>query len=406
MFQYPLEVENLTKMIVECTQNFVKGVRQSIDVSFGNEDETVLVFVQKFGKKRTDIQVSILLREPYKFPDTETALLASLGLPRARITNLRLTLPLLRHQANGSVVIVGSKEKIEHLCEHAVTEKWIQRLLPLRVDEIGGDEVEKNIRFNKFDTDVATVSEFADLYVLVIEENTLFNKKSLTLPGGKRLLGETSWAAACREMYEEIGLVVRTDDHPWFHSYESVPGMINFVVMASDVYTKSTTIIKSVCEFTNEPHAMIPVVITDNEIEYMSKIMLDGMMKLMATTYSPGYAKALLKNMIDASVDCPKKEYRNNLVGTVEKISDQQETLVEMDYFIDDCAHKKGVNMSKLFELVQKANMHKLDPKTRTFLRRENGEIMTPVGWEAPNIFNEIVRQMEEGGKGPITLGV
>ena len=41
--------------------------------------------------------------------------------------------------------------------------------------------------------------------------------------------------------------------------------------------------------------------------------------------------------------------------------------------------------------------MAKRDPVTKKFLKREDGKIIKPVGWQEPDIVGEITRQMKMG---------
>ena len=52
---------------------------------------------------------------------------------------------------------------------------------------------------------------------------------------------------------------------------------------------------------------------------------------------------------------------------------------------------------SSIFSLVHAANMAKRDPETGKFLKREDGKIIKPKGWKAPDVEGEVVRQDVEG---------
>lgn len=41
--------------------------------------------------------------------------------------------------------------------------------------------------------------------------------------------------------------------------------------------------------------------------------------------------------------------------------------------------------------------MAKRDPATGKFIKREDGKIIKPVGWTAPDVNGEILRQIQEG---------
>jgi hypothetical protein len=62
-----------------------------------------------------------------------------------------------------------------------------------------------------------------------------------------------------------------------------------------------------------------------------------------------------------------------------------------------NAAAKKGVNLSALFHIVHGANMAKRDPATGQFLKRADGKIIKPTGWQETDIKAEIVRQFAQG---------
>jgi len=153
-------------------------------------------------------------------------------------------------------------------------------------------------------------------------------------------------------------------------------------------------------EFTigaGQPSPDRPEVMTREEVEFISKMILDEVMELMATVASPEKAKASLKSMIDKSKDISKTTYAEGESGRVSQIADQADALVDIEYYMLNCACKKGINMSALFGIVHAANMAKRDPSTGKFLKRGDGKIIKPVGWQAPDIDAEVIRQVKFG---------
>lgn len=137
----------------------------------------------------------------------------------------------------------------------------------------------------------------------------------------------------------------------------------------------------------NEPELM-----TKDEVLFLIKMVLDEIMELGATVSEPHEVKYAMIKMITDSKDLPKVE------GTKEElIGEQGDALVDSYYYSLNAAAKKGVNLSKIFDLVHKANMDKRDPATGKFLKREDGKIIKPAGWKEPNITEEIRRQTKEG---------
>jgi predicted HAD superfamily Cof-like phosphohydrolase len=137
-----------------------------------------------------------------------------------------------------------------------------------------------------------------------------------------------------------------------------------------------------------------PDPMTKEEVLFISKMVLDEVMELMATVAPPAEAKAELKKMIDESKDIPKSKC---VRGTIGQTAEQADALVDIEYYVLNAACKKGMNLTALFDVVHAANMAKRDPATGKFLMREDGKIIKPVGWVGPNLVKEIVRQIEEG---------
>ena len=78
-------------------------------------------------------------------------------------------------------------------------------------------------------------------------------------------------------------------------------------------------------------------------------------------------------------------------------IADQADALVDSWYYSLNCAAKHGINLSRVFDVVHQANMDKRDPVTGEFIRRADGKVIKPAGWQAPDIDAEIARQQSEG---------
>merc|ERR1719402_2158140 len=115
--------------------------------------------------------------------------------------------------------------------------------------------------------------------------------------------------------------------------------------------------------------------------------------ELFATVMDPQEAKEVLADTVKKaeSVDRIDPKDQNEVVA------EQADALVDIWYYSLNAAAKKGVNLSSLFDIVQAANMAKKDPVTGTFLKREDGKIIKPVGWAPPDVAKEIARQKDQG---------
>jgi predicted HAD superfamily Cof-like phosphohydrolase len=166
-------------------------------------------------------------------------------------------------------------------------------------------------------------------------------------------------------------------------------------------------------EFTGEagqPTPDVPSPMNQEETKFISKMILDEVMELMATHWPADEAKAILKGFIDDSEDLPKEEYTGDEANqAIHQCADQADALVDVYYYSQNAACKKGINLSSVFKLVHSANMAKRDPTTGHFIKRESdGKIIKPKGWVAPNVEEELMRQKNEGSwtKGTTTSSI
>jgi predicted HAD superfamily Cof-like phosphohydrolase len=149
-------------------------------------------------------------------------------------------------------------------------------------------------------------------------------------------------------------------------------------------------------EFTcgaGQPTPDKPVLMSKDEVCFLGKMVLDEVMELFATVYCPADAKEKLRGFIDASKDIAQLPADDETA----LIAEQGDALVDVYYYMLNAASKKGVNLSALFHIVHGANMAKRDPATGQFLKREDGKIIKPAGWQPPDVKAEIMRQIADG---------
>mmetsp|Transcript_40083 Transcript_40083/g.96672 ORF Transcript_40083/g.96672 Transcript_40083/m.96672 type:complete len:144 (+) Transcript_40083:1-432(+) len=125
-------------------------------------------------------------------------------------------------------------------------------------------------------------------------------------------------------------------------------------------------------------------------------MMLDEIMEFLATVLPPAEAKDALKRFVDDSKDIPQVE-AEGAQRKIHIIAEQADALVDVYYYSLNAACKKGVNLSSIFSLVHQANMNKRDPATGQFIKREDGKIIKPKGWQPPDVDSEVERQMTKG---------
>lgn len=99
-------------------------------------------------------------------------------------------------------------------------------------------------------------------------------------------------------------------------------------------------------------------------------------------------AIAFIREMVNDELD--ELEEATNTV-------EQADALVDAIYYICDTAVRHGMNLDTLFKIVHRANMQKVvDGRV---IRREDGKIMKPDGWEDPEPYltREMQRQERDG---------
>eukprot|EP00483_Globobulimina_turgida_P002803 UN02808 len=155
---------------------------------------------------------------------------------------------------------------------------------------------------------------------------------------------------------------------------------------------------EKVREFTYEAGQPVPdkpVLMGVDEVNFITKMILDELLELYSTVLPPQAAKHTMKRMLEDAKCVPKMNVAPT--QTHKLIAEQGDALVDIYYYSLNCMAKKGVNLSKIFELVHNANMAKRDPKTKKFIKRADGKIIKPKGWTAPDISAEIKRQLKNG---------
>jgi predicted HAD superfamily Cof-like phosphohydrolase len=138
-----------------------------------------------------------------------------------------------------------------------------------------------------------------------------------------------------------------------------------------------------------------PTAMTRDDVVFLSRMVIDELMELGATVMQPHEVTFELHSAIRTSKTLPQITY--GPAEQVKQVADQADALVDAWYYMADAAAKKGINVGPIYDLVHAANMKKCDPATGKFIRRADGKIIKPPGWEAADVEAEIGRQMENG---------
>jgi len=136
-----------------------------------------------------------------------------------------------------------------------------------------------------------------------------------------------------------------------------------------------------------------PQLMNRPEVEFITKMVLDELLELNSTVMGPSDAKNSILNMLKVAKDCPQVRTSNK----AEIVAEQADALVDIWYYSLNCAAKKGINLSSVFDLVHAANMRKVNPATGMCVKRADGKIEKPAGWCPPNITKEMHRQLMQG---------
>jgi len=162
--------------------------------------------------------------------------------------------------------------------------------------------------------------------------------------------------------------------------------------------SEALTDAEKVREFTFEagqPVPEKPQAMDVGEVNFIVKMILDELLELYSTVLPPQRAKAVMVKMLEQAKEIEKMNCSPN--DQHELIAEQGDAFVDIWYYSLNCMAKKGVNLSAIFKLVHDANMAKRDPQTGKFIKREDGKIIKPRGWKAPDVGKEIKRQLLQG---------
>lgn len=149
--------------------------------------------------------------------------------------------------------------------------------------------------------------------------------------------------------------------------------------------------LRRVVDFTQASGDPIPTrarAFTQAEAEFLAKMILDETLELLVTVHDKDKVKACLKRLLDEA-ELPRE--------STHTLADQMDAIVDIEYYMLNAACKNGMNVNRVFKLVHDANMAKRDSATGMFLRRaEDGKIIKPEGWQAPDVEREADKQAVE----------
>ena len=131
---------------------------------------------------------------------------------------------------------------------------------------------------------------------------------------------------------------------------------------------------------------------TLDDVKLLSKFLLEEMFELLdVTASSPEEATELVQALVS---EFATRKKRPRPETEIEQMVEQFDALIDFCYFCGDAGAKAGVDLDPLMDQVHEANMEKV---AHTQIRREDGKICKPDGWQPADLTVEIRRQMNRG---------
>lgn len=134
-----------------------------------------------------------------------------------------------------------------------------------------------------------------------------------------------------------------------------------------------------------------PFPMTREETLFIARMIISEVDELLCTVSKDANERDQLMTSAMQSRD-PCTKFMSIDACPLHVAAEQGDALVDAWYYSLNAAAKKGINLSRIFDVVHGANMAKRDPETGQFLRRTDGKIMKPKGWQAPDINAELER--------------
>lgn len=156
---------------------------------------------------------------------------------------------------------------------------------------------------------------------------------------------------------------------------------------------ESKTEFDRVKEFTVEARGEVPaspITPSLDDVRFIALMVLEELREILEA-YT-GNSRVELMQLIVQSANPKVKQVIHDDTQLITEVADG---LVDIKYYIDDFAIKKGINLPSVFDEVHGANLSKKDPTTGNFIIREDGKIMKPANWVAPDIRKVIETQMK-----------
>eukprot|EP01046_Picozoa_sp_COSAG06_P110769 COSAG06_NODE_57315_length_280_cov_5.243094_1_plen_93_part_11 len=93
-------------------------------------------------------------------------------------------------------------------------------------------------------------------------------------------------------------------------------------------------------------------------------MIIDETLELWATLYTSEESVPAMVEIVKSAKKLPKEVFKDGEQGLIDQVAAQADALVDIQYYMLNCAAKKGINMSAIFGVVHAANMAKRNPAT------------------------------------------
>ena len=142
-----------------------------------------------------------------------------------------------------------------------------------------------------------------------------------------------------------------------------------------------------------------PQPMNKQQVQFLVRMVLSEIVELCQTvTDSYDEAEHMVYNCL-GSDPSKQPEYKND----IDIIADQADAMVDAWYYMLNASCKNGIDLSKVFDEVHKANMNKRDPITNQFIRRADGKVLKPPGWKPANIRNVVLKMFKQNKEQNLT---
>lgn len=129
-----------------------------------------------------------------------------------------------------------------------------------------------------------------------------------------------------------------------------------------------------------------PTIASKQQIKFIIRMVMSEMAELAVTQVDHNSIHEFLHECVN-EIDVPKKITVSD--NEVEVIAEQQDAIADAIYYCVDWSARRGVNIGTLLEVIHQSNMDKKWSDGK-FHVRDDGKVMKPIGWKAPDIYNVI----------------